>query len=84
MIISVKFCFEIPQLQYTDLNEIVKVVKVAVILTSVHINGWFVNFLSAKVSPEERLNLGYGSHKEYHFPPNGDVPCIEVTDTKIS
>lgn len=38
MIISVKFCFEIPQLQYTDLNEIVNVVKVAVILTSVHIN----------------------------------------------
>ena len=38
MIISVKFCFEIPQLQYIDLNEIVNVVKVVVILTSVHIN----------------------------------------------
>ena len=87
MIISVKFCFEIPQLQYIDLNEIVNVVKVVVILTSVHINVstffWLVNFLSAEVSPEERLNLGYGNHKEYPFPPNGDVPWIEVTDTKI-
>ena len=88
MIISVKFCFEIPQLQYTDLNEIVNVVKVAVILTSVHINVstfffWLVNFLSAKVSPEQRLNLGYGNHKEYPFPPNENVPWIEVTDTKI-
>ena len=87
MIISVKFCFEIPQLQYIDLNEIVNDVKVVVILTSVHINVstffWLVNFLSAEVSPEERLNLGYGNHKEYPFPPNGDVPWIEVTDTKI-
>lgn len=65
-------------MQYTYLNEIVNVVKVVVILIF-----WFVNFLSVKVSPEERLNLGYGSHKEYPFPPNGDVPWIEVTDTKI-
>ena len=62
MIISVKFCFEIPQLQYTDLNEIVNVVKVAVILTSAHINVstfffWLVNFLSAKVSPEVKPGI---------------------------
>ena len=78
MIISVKFCFEIPQLQYTDLNEIVNVVKVVVILIF-----WFVNFLSVKVSPEERLNPGYGNLKECPFPTNRAVPWIDVTDTKI-
>ena len=53
-------------MQYNDLNEIVNVV---VILTSGHINVstfflQLVTFLSAKVSPEESLNPGYGNLKE--------------------
>ena len=75
-------------MKYIDLNEIVNVVKVVVILTSVHINVstfflQLVTFLSAKVSPEERLNPGYGNLKECPFPTNRAVPWIEVTDTKI-
>ena len=37
----------------------------------------------AKVSPEERLNPGYGNLKECPFPTDRGVPWIEVTDTKI-
>ena len=75
-------------MKYIDLNEIVNVVKVVVILTSVHIivSTFFlqlVTFLSAKVSPEERLNPGYENLKECSFPTNRGVPWIEVTDTKI-
>ena len=42
-----------------------------------------VTFLSAKVSPEERLNPGYRNLKECPFPTNRGVPWIEVPDTKI-
>ena len=41
------------------------------------------NFLSAKVSPEWRLNLGVGTLKKYPFPLNRGVPSKEITNTKI-
>ena len=39
--------------------------------------------LSAKVSSEWRLNLGFGTQKMCPFSLNGGVPFIQVTDTKI-
>ena len=42
------------------------------------------HFLSAKVSPQRRLNPGFGTLKKCHFPDplNRGVPSIEVIDTK--
>ena len=42
------------------------------------------HFLSAKVSPEWRLNPGFGTQKKSPFPNalNRGVPSIEVIDTK--
>ena len=41
------------------------------------------HFLSAMVSREWRLNLGFGIQKRGPFPLNRGVPSIEVSDTKI-
>ena len=41
------------------------------------------HFLSAKVSPEWRLNLGFGTQKKCPFPLNRGVPSIEVTKQKL-
>ena len=35
------------------------------------------------MTPEGRLNLGFGTQNKYPFPVNRGVPVIEVTDTKI-
>ena len=42
------------------------------------------HFLSAKVSPQRRLNPGFGTLKKCPFPDplNRGVPSIEVIDTK--
>ena len=42
---------------------------------------WLVT-LSAKLSPEWRLNPGFGTQKECPFPLNCGVPSLEVIDTK--
>ena len=59
------------QVQYTDLSEIVDVVKALIIVISVNINlsTLFVisHVLSTKVSPEWRLNLGFGTQKKCPF-----------------
>ena len=39
--------------------------------------------LSATVSSEWRLNLGFGTHKMCPFSLNGGVPLIGATDTRI-
>ena len=41
------------------------------------------HYFSAKVSPEWRLNLGFGTQKKCPFPLNRSVPSLEVTDAKI-
>ena len=40
-------------------------------------------FLFTKVSPEWRLNWGFGTQKKCPFPLNRGVPSLEVTNTKI-
>ena len=57
-------CVEFLQVQYTDYSEIGHVVTNVIIVTSVDLNlsTLFVvdHFLRAKVSPEWRLNPGFG------------------------
>ena len=57
-------CVEFLQVQYTEYNEIGQDVTYVIIVTSVHLNlsTLFVvdHFLIAKVSPEWRLNPGFG------------------------
>ena len=57
-------CVEFLQVQYTEYNEIGQDVTYVIIVTGVHLNlsTLFVvdHFLRAKVSPEWRVNLGFG------------------------
>ena len=59
-------------MQYIYLSGIVQVVKVVVIVTSVHLNvlTLFVvcHFLNARISPERRLNPGFDPRKSVAFP----------------
>ena len=41
------------------------------------------HFLSAKVSSEWGLNLGFATQKKCPFPLNRGVPSIKLTNTKI-
>ena len=74
-------------MQYIDVSEIVQFVKAAIISISVHlkISTFFVvsHVLSAKVSPEWRLNPGFRNQKKCPFPLNRGVLSMEVTNTKI-
>ena len=67
------FCVEFPQVQYIDLSEIVHVFKAVAMVTTENLNlsTMFVDsyFLSAKVSPEWKLNQGFGTQKSCFFPP---------------
>ena len=59
---------------YIDFSAIVQVVKVSIIMSSVHvkISTLFVvsHFWSAQVSPEWRLNQGFATQKKCPFPLN--------------
>ena len=61
-------------MQYKDLSEIVHVVKVVAIVTSVHLNLSKIlvvsQFLSAHMSPERRLNPCFRTQKKCPFPLN--------------
>ena len=74
-------------MQYIDGSEIVQFVKAAIMVISVHlkISTFFVvsHVLSAKVSPEWRLNPGFRTKKTCPFPLNRGVPSIKVTGIKI-
>ena len=74
-------------MQHIDTSEIVQFVKAAIMVISVHlkISTFFVvsHVLSAKVSPEWRLNPGFRTKKTCPFPLNRGVPSIKVTDIKI-
>ena len=74
-------CVELPQVQYINLSEIVHVLKAVAIVTRVHFNISMIfvvsHFLIAKVSPEWRLNPGFGTKKKCPFPLNRGVPSIE-------
>ena len=55
-------CWEIPQVHYIDLSEIVHFVKAVIIVTSVHLNlSQFLasHFLRAKVSPKMEVKPGF-------------------------
>ena len=58
---------ELPRVQYINLSEIAHVVKAVLIVNDALLNLSMllcpVTFLSAKVSPEWRLNPGFGTHK---------------------
>ena len=66
---------------------IVQVWKAGTIVTSVCLNLATIlvvgHFMSAKVSPERRLNLGFRTQKKCPFPLNRGVPSIQVTNTRI-
>ena len=67
LIYSAKFCVEIPQVQYIDLSEIVRVVKVIVIVTRVHSNFSTLFVISHKMNnvlTKWRLNTGFGTQKK--------------------
>ena len=68
-------------------GEVVHVLKVVAIVVSVHLNLSKILvvslFLSAKMSPDWRFHLGFGTRKKCPFPLNRGVPSIEVTNTKI-
>ena len=68
-------------MQYINLSEIVHVLKAVAIVTRVHLNISMISvvshFLSAKVSPEWRLNPGFGTKKKCPFPLNRVGPSIE-------
>ena len=54
-------------------------------VTSVHLDLTILVvslFLSAKVSPEWRLNPGFGTQKKCPFPLNRSIPSKEVRNTK--
>ena len=64
-------CVKFPLVQYINLSEIVDVLKSVFIVTDEHLNlsTIFVvsHFLSAKVSPEWKLNQGFGTQKKCPF-----------------
>ena len=57
--------------QYIDLSELIHVLKVFTVVTSEHLNLstiFVVNhFLIAKVTPERRVNPGFGTQKKCPF-----------------
>ena len=53
------------------LSEIVHVLKAVVIFTGKHLNLSTIFVVSAKVSPEWRLNPGFGTQKQCPFPLSG-------------
>ena len=61
------------------------VLKVVAIVTSVHLNlsTSGSHSLIAKVAPEWRLNLGFGTQTKCPFLLNRGVPSTEVTNTKV-
>jgi len=65
-------CVGFPQIQSIDLSEVVQNVKVHIIVISVHVklSTLFMvsHVLSAWVSPEWRLNPGFGTQKKCPFP----------------
>ena len=74
-------CVEFPQVQYIDSSELIHVLKAVA-----HDIKWALkrtgqssvsHFLIAKVFPECRLNLGFGTQKKCPFPLNRGVPSIE-------
>ena len=75
------YCVEFPQVQYINLSEVVHVLNAVAIVTRVHLNISLIfvvsNFLITKVSPEWRLNLGFGTNKKCPSPLNRGVPSIE-------
>ena len=81
-------CAEFPQLPYIDLGELIHVLKTVAIVTSIHLNLSIIFvaslFLSAKISPERRLKLDFGTQKKGPFPLNRGVPSIEATNAKIN
>ena len=88
MNVSLQYCVEFSQVQYIDLSEIVQFVKAGIFVITVHafkvINRLCDQYvLGAKVSPEWRLNLVFGTQKKCPFSLEGSVPSIEVTDIKI-
>ena len=68
-----------PLVQCIDLSEVDHVLKAVAIVTSEY-NFVVSHFLSAKVTPEWRLNR---TQNNCPFPLNRGVPLIEVIDTKI-
>ena len=85
-LISVLLYVEFPQVHCIDLSKIAQFVKAEIIVISVHskLLTFFVvsQVSSAKVSPEWRLHLGFGTLKKCPFPLNRGVHSIEVTNTK--
>ena len=67
------FFVEFSQVQYIDLSEIVHVLKAVAMVTieNLNLSTMFVDsyFLSAKVSPEWRLNQGFGTQKSCFLSP---------------
>ena len=77
--ISAILYVEFPQVHCIDLNKIVQFVKADITLISVHLKlSTFVvsQVLSAKVSPEWRFHLGFGTLKKCPFPLNRGVPSM--------
>ena len=74
-------------MQHIDLSEIVQFVKAGIIVITEHLKLSTVFVISlvlgAKVSPEWRLNLVFGTQMKCPFSLQGGVPSIEVTDSKI-
>ena len=68
-------------MQYINLSEVVHVLKAVAIVTRVHLNISLIftisHFLIAKVSPEWRLNPGFGTKKKCLSSLNRGVPSIE-------
>ena len=66
-LISATLYVEFIQVQYFDFSDIVQFVKASIIVIRVHlkISTLFMvsHFFSAKVSPEWRLNPGFGTQK---------------------
>ena len=85
--ISLTYLRNFTRVHYIDLSEIIRFVKAAIIVISVHlkISTLFVvrHVLSAKVSPEWRSNQGFGTQKTCSFPLNRGVSTIEGTHTKF-
>ena len=74
-------------LNFINLTYIAKFLKAStfVISANLKISTPFVvsHFLSAKVSSEWRLNLGFGTHKKCSFSLTMGVPSSEVSNTQI-
>ena len=74
-------------MHYIELSEIVQFVKASILAISLHwkISTLFVvsHFLSAKVSPEWRLNPGFRGPESVPFALNRGVSSTEVIDKTI-